>query len=298
MRKIIRFLKYIAGRCFVIIFVSILAIVLLQDFIILPYFRESLIHRYFGRGSTAVELGPEVTQIFVSSPLGRKIEIYRFQPPENKRIAGRAALIFRGNGGPLSQYLVIAKSLAKFGATSYLVNYPGMGDSKGWPSEGKINQDAAQVWRYITEKEQADPNKLIVVGYSFGTGPASWLSMVREPAAAVLLAPYPSLPEVVNTVPYYRHLAPLLWYDFPVKDYISELKKTCLIVATVENDQTIPKSLSDGLASLYRGQGGVWRISTADGSHDSIYSSNEPEILTALQECESKVSGSSPVKLP
>lgn len=296
MQKLLAIIKYLLTRTIAVLLFSVLGIVALQDFLLLPYFRESLIHRLTGIGKVERELGANTSRVFIKNAQDRTIETFRYQPPAEQRKAGRFAIIFRGNSGALSEYLPIAESLGKLGVVSYLVNYPGMGASKGWPSEESINQDAALVWNYLVRKQEADPAKLIIVGYSFGSAPAAWLSMLHPPLATVLLAPFPRLKLLAKRAPLYRYLTPLLWYTLPIDEYVPELKSSCLVIATADNDQTVPKELSDKVAGLYHGSGGLFLANSATATHENLYSSNEAEINAGLHRCEAGAPAQSAVK--
>ena len=69
-------------------------------------------------------------------------------------------------------------------------DYPSYGISDGYTSEGAIKELALDTYDTAIQWDFVDESNITVMGYSFGTGPASYLAARRDLASLVMLAPY------------------------------------------------------------------------------------------------------------
>ena len=74
-----------------------------------------------------------------------------------------------------------------------MVEYPGYGIYKGTTNEETILRDAETVFDHLVEYSKIDPDHIIVMGKSLGTGPASHLGAHRNPRAVILITPFTSI---------------------------------------------------------------------------------------------------------
>lgn len=65
-------------------------------------------------------------------------------------------------------------------------DYPGFGNSKGKMSPDSYFKSALDVYDYLYQRYK----KIVVYGYSFGSGIAAYVAMMRQPDALILEAPY------------------------------------------------------------------------------------------------------------
>ena len=77
-------------------------------------------------------------------------------------------------------------------------------------------------------KKRYKESKIVVLGYSIGTGPAAYLASTNHPSLLILQAPYYSLTDMM------RHTYPviptfLLKYRFDTYQYIKECKMPIVI---------------------------------------------------------------------
>ncbi len=85
-------------------------------------------------------------------------------------------------GGILSEYFP--------GYNFMSTDYPSYGISDGYASEGSMKDLALDTYDTAIQWDFVDKSNVIVMGYSIGTGPASYLAAQRDLASLVLLAPY------------------------------------------------------------------------------------------------------------
>lgn len=72
-------------------------------------------------------------------------------------------------------------------------DYEGYGRSSGKPSESAVFRDVLRVWKFLTEEKNISPGRIVIHGFSLGTGAASYLgSRVKGARALILEAPFTS----------------------------------------------------------------------------------------------------------
>ncbi|MBE6384712.1 MAG: alpha/beta hydrolase [Lentisphaerae bacterium] len=78
-------------------------------------------------------------------------------------------------------------------------DYEGYGRSSGKPSEAGVRRDVLRVWRYLTEEKKIPPERIVIHGFSLGTGAAVFLaSQITNAKALILEAPFTSTYGVVG----------------------------------------------------------------------------------------------------
>ncbi len=108
-------------------------------------------------------------------------------------------LIFylHGNAGSLENWGEIALVYTALGYDLFMPDYRGYGKSEGTIStEQQIHDDVQLLYNKM--KEKYGENKIIVLGYSIGTGPAAKLTAGNNPKLLILQAPYYSLPDIMK----------------------------------------------------------------------------------------------------
>ena len=255
----------------------------IQDFLVLPAFRESL----FGRAyRSAAETDPALTSELITSSDGTKVDLWRLPPktPAEEGKAKRVAIFFRGNGGPLAGFFPVQRWLADHGFVAYMFDYRGVGRTGGWPSEGGIDRDGEAVWEHIAKVENITPRELALVGMSLGTGPAAALAAQLTPRALVLFSPYTRIPDVAASKPVLGWLRSLLRYEWPVERNVRSLREGCFITAYGLNDGVIPSELSEVVSRSFAGKGSSHTIVRPAVGHD-IFHASKVEVGEELERC-------------
>lgn len=128
-----------------------------------------------------------------------------------------------GNSGSLKGWGNIAKHYNSRQYDIFMIDYRGFGKS-----DGDIDGGEEQVFKdmqtvYDTLKLRYNENKIVVIGYSIGTGPATKLAASNHPKQLILQAPYFSLIDMMEHeypgVPTF-----ILNYKFQTNKYICECK--------------------------------------------------------------------------
>jgi uncharacterized protein len=108
-------------------------------------------------------------------------------------------LIFylHGNAGSLASWGSIAKTYTDQHYDLFMLDYRGYGKSRGHISnEKQFYQDVQAVYNEIVKKY--DQSRIIVLGYSIGTGAAARLAATHQPRLLILQAPYFNLTDLVK----------------------------------------------------------------------------------------------------
>ena len=99
-------------------------------------------------------------------------------------------IFFDGSGSETWRAIPHARKLA--GWSVALVNYRGFAPSTGTPSQAHAFADATLIYDTLAQRPDVDPNRIVAMGYSLGTGVAVHLAAQRRMAGTILVAPYDS----------------------------------------------------------------------------------------------------------
>ena len=99
-----------------------------------------------------------------------------------------------------------------------------------------------------------DESRIVVIGYSLGTGNAVYLAANRQIAGLILATPYANGYDLYNgLLPIFRGpLRLLLRQKLPSDDYAPHVNCPVLIIAS-RNDEAVPFLSSERLAGLFPG---------------------------------------------
>jgi pimeloyl-ACP methyl ester carboxylesterase len=103
-------------------------------------------------------------------------------------------LIFylHGNAGALDSWGDVATTYTRLGYDVFLLDYRGYGKSEGRiSSQQHLLTDAETAYRELLTGYAED--KVVLLGYSLGTGVAAWVAAQHRPRLLVLQAPYLSM---------------------------------------------------------------------------------------------------------
>ncbi|WP_243397615.1 alpha/beta hydrolase [Flavobacterium piscis] len=109
-------------------------------------------------------------------------------------------LIFylHGNAGTLETWGKIAKIYTRLGYDIFILDYRSFGKSEGEiENEEQLNKDVSVVYETLTKRYPE--NKIIITGYSIGSGLATILASENHPKALILQSPYYSFTELSSS---------------------------------------------------------------------------------------------------
>ncbi len=103
---------------------------------------------------------------------------------------------FHGNGNVIGDVFGLARYVTQRGPSMFLVEYRGYGRStKGSPCEDGLYRDAEAALAALAARDVPD-TRIVLWGYSLGTGVAAEMAARGHAARLVLQAPFTSIPEM------------------------------------------------------------------------------------------------------
>ena len=157
-------------------------------------------------------------------------------------------LYLHGNRGSNQRCLYQAESgLAGNGFDILMPDYRGYGKTEGKIySEKQMQSDAQAVYDYLLKNYPED--KIIIVGYSMGTGMATKLAAKNNPNHLFLIAPYFSIVDMKNR---YLPFIPNFILKYPLRNDKNVMKIKCPItIFHGTADEVLPYDSSTKLKNL------------------------------------------------
>ena len=138
-------------------------------------------------------------------------------------------LIFylHGNAGSINSWGGVAKTYTDLNYDIFILDYRGYGKSEGKiDGQKQLFADIQDVYNEL--KKQYSEDKIIVLGYSIGTGLAAKLASTNKPKQLILQAPYYSLRDMM------KHTYPiiptfLLKYKLETNKYLKDCQMPVVI---------------------------------------------------------------------
>ncbi len=125
-----------------------------------------------------------------------------------------------GNAGSLSSWGKVAKTYTDLNYDVFMLDYRGYGKSEGKiSSQEQLFQDNQNVYERL--KETYSEEKIVIMGYSFGTGLASKLAATNNPKLLILQAPFYSMIDIMKH--HYSWIPTfILKYKLETNEYLKE----------------------------------------------------------------------------
>ena len=114
-------------------------------------------------------------------------------------------------------------------------NYRGYGKSEGKPSQSKLFMDAMHIYDDLIVRYDYRPENIILMGYSLGTGVASFLASQRQVREILLMAPYDSVLEVMKKRYPFSGIGWILKQKFPSVDFVPHIDVPIHIYASSDD---------------------------------------------------------------
>ena len=174
-------------------------------------------------------------------------------------------LYFHGNGDYLAGFFARFRDFIADGTGVVAPAYRGYSGSTGKPSEEGLLQDAEAAWAFTSARYAAD--RIVVWGFSLGSGPAVALVAEHPVGRLILEAPYSSIADVAAAA---FPIFPVRWL---LKDpFRSDLRiarvKARLLVMHGARDPTIPIVFGERLFALANEPKQFVRF--PDGGHNDL----------------------------
>lgn len=167
---------------------------------------------------------------------GQKFEELNIKATDGKLLNGllfkaesSKGLIFylHGNAGDLSSWGDVAKTYTDLNYDVFIIDYRSYGKSEG-QINGQNQMFEDNQTAYDELKKKYSEEKIIVLGYSIGTGLASKLASTNNPKLLILQAPYYNLTDMMKQkfsfIPTF-----ILKYKFATNEYLKTCKMPVVI---------------------------------------------------------------------
>ncbi|MBS1774291.1 MAG: alpha/beta fold hydrolase [Bacteroidetes bacterium] len=154
-----------------------------------------------------------------------------------------------GNAGSLATWGEIATAYTRLHYDVFMIDYRGYGKSEGTiNSQEQIYADLQLAYNEIKQRYTED--KIIVIGYSIGSGLAAKIASANKPSRLILQAPYYSLTDMM------RHNYPiiptfLLRYKFETDKFIKDCSMPIVLFHGID-DKVIYYNSSVKLKALLK----------------------------------------------
>jgi alpha-beta hydrolase superfamily lysophospholipase len=187
-------------------------------------------------------------------------------------------LIFylHGNAGSVNSWGEVAQAYTDLNYDVFIIDYRGFGKSEGSiTNEKQFYQDLQLA--YDKMKQMYSEDKILVLGYSVGSGPAAKIASTNKPRLLILQAPYFSMIDMM------RHTYPIiptfiLKYKFKTNEYIRNCKMP-IVIFHGDQDEVIYYNSSVKLKKLLKETDTL--VTLYGQAHNGM--TDNPEYLAAMK---------------
>lgn len=204
---------------------------------------------------------PEAEEHVLATADGEKVIVWHVPAKPGHAVI----LYFPGNGDFLAGRVSRFKGMISDGTGLAALSYRGYAGSSGEPSERGLLQDAAAAYAFAVERYHAE--RIVVWGFSLGTGVAVALAAEKPVGKLVLEAPYTSTVDVAASLLRIVPVSLLMRDPFHSDQRIARVSAPLLIMHG-DSDPAIPISFGERLFALAREPKQFVRF--PGGGHDDL----------------------------
>jgi hypothetical protein len=187
--------------------------------------------------------GPPIQVVRLTTADGQRLVAW-FLPPSGDE---PVLLFFGGNGDSLSGDRGRFDEAQQVGAGLLAVAYEGYSGSTGHPTEDGLHRDADAGYAWLAARYPA--SRIVIEGYSLGSGVAVRLAATHPARALVLEAPFTSAVDVGAARMPLLPVRLMMWDRFESRDWIGKVRMPVLIVHG-DADDTVPEHFGRELYAL------------------------------------------------
>ena len=196
-----------------------------------------------GRTTPGAAGFPEAEEHLLTTADGEKVIVWHVPAKPGHPVV----LYFHGNGDFLAGFFGRFRDLIADGTGIVALSYRGYAGSSGQPSEQGLLSDAAAAYAFTTARYSAD--KIVVWGFSLGTGVAVALAAEQPVGKLILEAPYTSIGEIAAAAFPIFPVRLMMRDTFHSDQRIARVRVPLLIMHGVR-DPTIPIRFGERLFAL------------------------------------------------
>ncbi|MFO8098525.1 MAG: alpha/beta fold hydrolase, partial [Salinibacter sp.] len=207
--------------------------------------------------------------------------------------ARTTVLFFGGNGFYLVQSRGYLRALTRPSTNALLWDYRGYGRSEGKPSVDALRNDALAVYDALVDRQDVDPDRVVVWGHSLGSFLATHVATERSVGGVVLENPATDVDDwASHLIPWYVRL--FLGVDIDPalreesnRERVTALQAPLLVVGGEADNITDPEMARDLHAAAGSSQKEL--VMVEDGTHNGLY--DAPAVQDAYRELIDRVMG-------
>ena len=165
----------------------------------------------------------------------------------------RHTIIYFGGAGEIAYNAVLKYKDAFKDFVFICVDYPGTQDSGGDFSIKDMQKAASAVFDFVLKLKFVDTAHIYSVGYSYGTGMATFLASERNCAGLVLVSPYRDTADIVKS----KLKIPSIFFrafitgNIKTKSYAEDVSEPTLII-TSDADEVFSTKIARSLAGSFK----------------------------------------------
>ncbi len=161
-------------------------------------------------------------------------------------------MYFGGNADSVSSKVEVFAWLRERGVHLLLVPYRGYDASGGEPAADDLRADALAIYDKLIQHPRVDRGSVYTLGYSLGSGVATYVAHERDLAGVILAAPYRRLSEIASNSYPWLPVQTLIQHDFDSLSLAPEVDEPLLIVHG-DADTLIPIEHGKSLVAAWKG---------------------------------------------
>lgn len=163
--------------------------------------------------------------------------------------ADHTVIFSHGNAGNISGRLSLAKTIYDAGASVFLYDYRGFGNSDSSPTEKSMYRDANAVISYLGREADISTDEMIFYGRSLGGPVAAYMASEYSGAGLVLDSSFTNLKAIAKDV---MPIVPsfLIQATFPTDEYLKKSSSTPLMIMHSVEDELIGFHHGEGLYEI------------------------------------------------
>ncbi|MES1148285.1 MAG: alpha/beta hydrolase, partial [Bradyrhizobium guangdongense] len=174
---------------------------------------------------------------------GEKVIVWHVPPKSGRPVI----LFFHGNGDSLAGLSGRFRRITADGTGLVALSYRGYAGSSGQPSEDGLLRDGTAAYSFATARYE--PQRLVLWGFSLGTGVAVALASEHPIGRLILEAPYTSLVDVAASHFRFVPVRLLMRDRFHSDERVARITAPLLVMHGAQ-DQTIPIVFGERLFAL------------------------------------------------
>ncbi|MBR1122657.1 alpha/beta hydrolase [Bradyrhizobium lablabi] len=186
---------------------------------------------------------PQAEEHVLDTEDGEKVIVWHVPAKPGRPVI----LYFHGNGDFLAGFFGRFDELIADGIGVVALSYRGYFGSSGSPSEQGLLKDAAAAYAFTTARYSAD--RIVVWGFSLGTGVAVALAAEQPVGKLILEAPFSSTVDVAASLFWYMPVRLVMRDRFRSDERIARVKVPLLVMHGTD-DPAIPIQFGERLFAL------------------------------------------------